>query len=507
VKAPHRYDVVVPTIGRPNLAMLLRSLAVGEGELPERVVVVDDRPGGDPLALPPVPALEGRVLVLRSQGFGPAAARNLGWRSSRSPWAVFLDDDVLITPGWRHALLDDLRVPPEVGAVQGRILAPLPRDRGATDWERTVNGLERASWITADMAVRRAALEDTGGFDERFPRAFREDADLALRLLGRGWRLERGSRTSLHLITRASPWVSLRSQAGNADDVLMEALHGPDWYERAGAPRGRIARHRLTVAAASVAFGAATLRRPTVAAAAAVVWAAFTGEFWWHRVAPGPRTARELSTMLVTSVLIPPLAVSHRLLGRLRVRQLLRGQPRAPRSHRSVDAVLFDRDGTLALDVPYNGDPELVRVVDGAPAAIQRLRRNGIRVAAVSNQSGVGRGLIDEGQVRAVNARIEASLGALDGWFCCFHVDDDHCDCRKPMPGLVLEAAHSLGVAPQRCAVVGDTGADVTAALRAGALGVLVPSAATRREEIAAAPLVAPTIEAAVDLILLRDSA
>jgi histidinol-phosphate phosphatase family protein len=287
----------------------------------------------------------------------------------------------------------------------------------------------------------------------------------------------------------------------------MEALHGHDWYERAGAPRGRIARHRITVAAAGVALGAAALRRRNLGAAAALIWAAFTSEFAAHRIAPGPRTPSEVATMLATSVVIPPLAVWHRTRGRLRARRLRHDLPPASRAQRRVDAVLFDRDGTLAVDVPYNGDPDLVRVVDGAPRAVQRLRRNGVRVAAVTNQSGVGRGVIDEGQVRAVNARIEGSVGALDGWFCCFHVEDDGCGCRKPMPGLVLEAAHALGVAPERCAVVGDTGADVTAATRAGAIGVLVPSAATLREEIASAPLVARTIEDAVDLILSRDGA
>lgn len=76
-----------------------------------------------------------------------------------------------------------------------------------------------------------------------------------------------------------------------------------------------------------------------------------------------------------------------------------------------LQAVLFDRDGTLVEDVPYNGDPAAVRPMPTARAALQRLRRAGVRAGVVSNQSGIARGLITESQVRAVNARVDLLLG------------------------------------------------------------------------------------------------
>jgi HAD superfamily hydrolase (TIGR01662 family) len=164
--------------------------------------------------------------------------------------------------------------------------------------------------------------------------------------------------------------------------------------------------------------------------------------------------------------------------------------------------VLFDRDGTLVVDVPYNGDPTRVVPMPGARAALDRLRSAGVRVAVVSNQSGIGRGLLSVDQVAAVNRRIESLLGPLDPWLLCPHAPDAACDCRKPSPGLVLRAAEALGVAPTDCALVGDTGADVEAARAAGARGVLVPNVVTRREEIDAAPEVASDLAAAVDLLL-----
>lgn len=171
-------------------------------------------------------------------------------------------------------------------------------------------------------------------------------------------------------------------------------------------------------------------------------------------------------------------------------------------STRAPRAVLFDRDGTLVVDVPYNGDPALVRPLPGAAEALSRLRDAGIPTAVVSNQSGIARGLLTRTQVDAVNARVEQLLGPLGPVFVCEHGADDGCACRKPRPGMVLAAAAALGVDPRDCAVVGDIGTDVGAALAAGARPVLVPTPVTRVEEVAAAPEVADDVLAAVELLL-----
>ncbi|RLP91444.1 HAD-IIIA family hydrolase [Micromonospora sp. CV4] len=171
------------------------------------------------------------------------------------------------------------------------------------------------------------------------------------------------------------------------------------------------------------------------------------------------------------------------------------------------DAVLLDRDGTLIEDVPYNGDPEKVRPVPGARAALDRLRAAGLRLAVVTNQSGLARGYFSEEQMRAVHARIEELLGRFDAWLVCPHDDADGCDCRKPAPGLVHAAARQLGTSASRCVLVGDIGRDVAAAMAAGAAGVLVPTPVTRPEEIAAAGWLAGDLPAAVDEILRRQQA
>lgn len=335
--AESAYAVVIPTLGRPSLNATLRAVADAEGPKPERVVLVDDRPGTDgttPLPVEIPAALRPLTTVVRGEARGPAAARNTGWRAAgRVPWIVFLDDDVVPGPTWCDDLALDLAAATAedgtmgtagttgtVGAVTARIDVPLPVGRRATDWERNTAGLATARWITADMAYRREALETVGGFDERFRRAFREDADLALRALAAGWSVTAGTRTTAHPVRPADRWISVRLQRGNADDVLMTRLHGRDWWTRAAAPRGRLPRHLAVTAAAAAALACAALRKPAAATVCATAWLAGTAEFALARILPGPRDREEVLTMAATSVLIPPAAVWHWLRGQITYR-------------------------------------------------------------------------------------------------------------------------------------------------------------------------------------------
>ncbi len=536
------FDVVVPTVGRDSLRLLLSALAAADGPPPGRVLVVDDR--RDRSRALPVGELAG-VEVVAGRGAGPAAARNLGWRRASAEWVAFLDDDVIPSETWLADLARDLHgLGPEVAASQGRVRVPMPPGRRPTDWERNVRGLETARWATADMAYRRSVLDEVGGFDERFPRAYREDADLGLRVVRAGYQIVSGRREVSHPVRAAGGLISLRLQAGNADDALMWGLHGPGWRGPAGVPRGRRGRHLVVTGLGLVGVGGLLVARRGrwVAVLAGAGWLAGTVELALARILPGPRTPGEAVRMSVTSVLMPPVATWHWLAGWARLPWLLadrerapqpagrpappqpaglaatspitglvappppasRGRPSSPspRPFALPKAVLFDRDGTLVADVPYNGDPGRVVLMPGAREAVERVRAAGVATAVVSNQSGVARGRIRVEQVEAVNRRVEELLGPLGPWLVCLHGPGDGCGCRKPAPGLIEAAAGALRVDARDCVVIGDIGADVEAARAAGARGVLVPTAVTRAEEVAAAPEVAADLVSAVELVL-----
>ncbi|QCQ91357.1 HAD-IIIA family hydrolase [Rhodococcus sp. SGAir0479] len=493
------YTIVVPTVLRPSLHTLLAALARTAGPRPSEIVVVVDRPAAGPHGGPESECGAVPVRWLSSGGRGPAAARNRGWRVARDPWVVFLDDDVVVPHDWARRLAADLRpLGPEVAASYARIDVPAPVGRRPTDDERRTLSLQTARWITADAAVRRSALLAVGGFDERFPRAYREDADLALRLMAAGFTLTDGARVTRHPVGATRVLSSVRAQAGNADNALMRHRHGRGWRRRAGDGPGRSGRHAATTAVAAIALGAAATGRRRTLAIASTVWLAAVAQFAVRRIAPGPRTAREVAAMVATSALIPPVAVWHRLRGEVGV---LRGGTvvRSP-----VLAVLFDRDDTLIHDVPYLADHRAVQPVPGAHDVLARLRADGILVGVVTNQSGVATGRITVDQLRAVNDEVERRLGRFDTWQICTHADGGRCSCRKPLPGLVLRAAADLGVPPESCLMIGDTGADVEAARAAGAVGVLVPTARTLGREVVrarAAGALADNLAAAVAVI------
>jgi len=113
----------------------------------------------------------------------------------------------------------------------------------------------------------------------------------------------------------------------------------------------------------------------------------------------------------------------------------------------------------------------------GAREAVVQLKRAGWRVAVVSNQRGVARGLVSPETLAEIERRIQADLGsegAIDGFYYCPHDADDGCDCRKPRPGLIARAAAELGVEPGESWMIGDEESDVAAGRAAGCSTILL---------------------------------
>ena len=148
-------------------------------------------------------------------------------------------------------------------------------------------------------------------------------------------------------------------------------------------------------------------------------------------------------------------------------------------------ALFVDRDGTIIADAHYPSHASQVRLLRGAAAAIARANAALVPVVVVTNQSGIGRGMISLTQYEDVRTRIDellASAGArVDATYHCPHWPSLHgpCDCRKPGLGMYQRAAEDLDLALHASAYIGDRWRDVQPARDTGGIGILVPGAET----------------------------
>jgi len=155
-------------------------------------------------------------------------------------------------------------------------------------------------------------------------------------------------------------------------------------------------------------------------------------------------------------------------------------------------AVILDRDGVLNVKAPkaqYVRKPEDFRWLPGAREALKMFSDAGYRVIIVSNQAGIGRGLMTEGDLNAVNGKMKdevaAAGGRIDAIYYCPHDWDEGCECRKPKPGMLFQAQREFHLDLTRTHFIGDDLRDVEAAEAAGCPWVLV-TAETSLRDIAA---------------------
>lgn len=141
-------------------------------------------------------------------------------------------------------------------------------------------------------------------------------------------------------------------------------------------------------------------------------------------------------------------------------------------------AVFLDRDGTLNEDPGYLNDPSQLRLLPEVGEALSVLKEHGFVLVVVSNQSGVARGLIDKSALPKIHKKMNELLDPwsvkVDRFELCLHRPEDECDCRKPKPKLILDAARELGVDVSQSYMIGDKVSDIVAGQAAGCKGALL---------------------------------
>jgi D-glycero-D-manno-heptose 1,7-bisphosphate phosphatase len=150
-------------------------------------------------------------------------------------------------------------------------------------------------------------------------------------------------------------------------------------------------------------------------------------------------------------------------------------------------AVFLDRDGVLNAVVLRDGTPHPpdgvneVEILPGVAEALERLRAGGFALIVVTNQPDIARGTQTAAGVAAINAYLAERLG-VDEFCICPHDDGDGCECRKPKPGLIVEAARRRGIDLAGSFMVGDRAGDVLAGAAAGCRTLLVSRAYSKQE-------------------------
>ena len=319
-EARPRISVVVPTFRRPALLARCLSALLAQGLSPEafEILVVDDGQDEETKRTVGKVAASSSVRIRYLEAGpagGPASARNIGWRAATADVIAFTDDDCVPSRGWLQAGLDAISA--GVDGACGQVIVPI--STRPTDYERDAAGLERAEFVTANCFYRRRALEAVGGFDPRFRLAWREDSDLFFGLLERALPLAYAPGAMVVHPVRRAPWgVSLSQQRKSLFNALLYRKH-PELYRQRIQSRPPLHYYAILLALA-VGLVAAVLGRPVVALAAFAAWLSLTLAFGIQRLQHTSRAPGHVLEMLVTSTLIPVLAVFWRLVGAARFR-------------------------------------------------------------------------------------------------------------------------------------------------------------------------------------------
>ncbi len=316
--APIAVSVVVPTRGR--LDQLDRSLdALSRQDYPAfacEIIVVDDEPSRNTLQL--VAGWRARTLdrgvrlvyIANDGAHGLAAARNRGWRAARGPVIAFTGDDTVPSPGWLTNGMAAFDADTDV--LCGRIDTPSsPSDDEVADDAPVLD--------SANCFCRRAILDTLDGFDERFRAGWREDSDLHFRLLETGARIARAPQALVVRPARRAPWGASLLQLHNISfDALLYKKH-PALY------RKKIRRlpcweDYAVVAALIAGIAGLAWSHEVLAVTGWGAWLVLTAMLCISRLRGSTASVSHVADMLVTSALIPPLAVFWRVLGAIKYR-------------------------------------------------------------------------------------------------------------------------------------------------------------------------------------------
>jgi GT2 family glycosyltransferase len=319
-------SVVIPTCRRPALLAQCLDALLEQDMAPERyeIIIVDDAHCQETKRLvesqakahaqkqPVIRYLPG---ACAHRPAGPAAARNLGWRAARGSIIAFTDDDCIPSRRWLSAgaaaLVDG------IDGVAGRLIVPLPDN--PTDYEYNATGIAECDFVTANCFYRKSALEQVGGFDERFTAAWREDSDLSFTLLAHGAHFTNAPEAIVvHPIRPANWGVSVLQQRKSMFNALLYKKHPHQYKQKIQATPPW--RYYSIIGTLLLAVMGLLKRSKLLVLLGLGLWTYQTGRFCMQRLTHTSREPGHVAEMVVTSMVLPPLAIFWRLRGAIKFR-------------------------------------------------------------------------------------------------------------------------------------------------------------------------------------------
>lgn len=307
-----KISVVIPTYKRPALlercldGLLKQNIPLKDFE----VVVVSD--GDDPATSR---ALESRTTqrfpsiqyYSLSAKAGPAAARNLGWMLAQGELVVFTDDDCIPSDGWLAAMWSAYTANgKQPAAFSGRTVVPI--NNNPTDYEKNISQLASAEFITANCASTKLALEQVGGFDERFKMAWREDSDLQFKFIVNGISIYKVNDAVVTHPVRKAPWgVSIREEKKGMFNALLYKKYPSLYREKI---EQKAPWHYYGIAFFFLVFLTGLIAdRPVMKFVGLAGWLSMTTWFAYRRLRSTSHSWNHVSEMLFTSAVIPLLSL------------------------------------------------------------------------------------------------------------------------------------------------------------------------------------------------------
>jgi glycosyltransferase involved in cell wall biosynthesis len=320
-----KVSVVIPTYHRPQLLLrcieALRNQTFNAGTF--EIIIVSDGP--DEKTKTAINDLKKDAPLIRfislAEKKGPAAARNLGWNSSRAKLIAFTDDDCIPDRSWLSSLWNAfLRAPGNKVAFSGRTIVPISKN--PTDYERNISHLADAEFITANCACTLSALQKVNGFDEEFTMAWREDSDLQFKFLENNIPICKVENAVVTHPVRKAPWgVSIKDEKKGIFNALLYKKY-PGLYKKRIQSSPPWHYYVIVCSMASFLCGI-FVNHPGLTWVSFIVWLSITGWFTIRRLKNTSRRFEHISEMAITSMIIPFLSIFYRIYGALKFKSPL----------------------------------------------------------------------------------------------------------------------------------------------------------------------------------------